>query len=515
MPAPKKVERLKQQTDPVFTFGLLTASKVQLLIRQGPPGSPFSFFLSCLKEDDEVSSFLRGLTTNDTRGENEMPAHSTSSDPHVDLFFSLGTRGLGKDVARGLFLKSFSKDPTTAMRILFHNRDVLQGRGERQSFRDLIEWLAGREPAVVRALVDFIPEYGRWDDLLSLFKTPVWDSAVETISNGLEKKNGLCAKWMPRKGEISLSLREHLGLTPKKYRKLLVGLTKVVETQMCANEWGSIKYGSVPSKAGLIYRKAFSRHDGPRYVEYLEGLKKGTEKVNVKALYPHEILHSLLGYDVSKDEITLGEEMWKRLGELFPSHKERIIPVCDVSGSMSGLPMEVSVALGIFLSERNTGPFKDCFMTFSAKPRLRELKGRLMDKIQQLQRAEWGMNTDLERCLQVIAKAAKNGKVEDSPTMLLILSDMQFDQCAKNPSNNAMEMIEEEFGEYPVPKIVFWNLRAVPGTLPVKYDEKGTALVSGFSPNILKALVNNPEEFTPVGIMKSVIESERYRDIRV
>ena len=110
----------------------------------------------------------------------------------------------------------------------------------------------------------------------------------------------------------------------------------------------------------------------------------------------------------------------------------------------------------------------------------------------------------------------KEGKVflkpqEDMPKMLLILSDMQFDECAKF-DDSAMEMIKRQFTSagYEVPLIVFWNLNSH-DNVPVKHNAKGVALVSGFSPSIVKAvLAANMEDFTPEAIMLKTVMQDKY-----
>ncbi len=460
-----------------------------------------------------MSSFLSRMQYNDVQGENGMPAHSSSSSALVDMFFHLGTRTLNAQALQNFFTKAFYEDPVKAFKILFYNRDPRGGRGERESFRTLLKYLGNTEPEKVKKVVHLIPEYGRWDDLFSLIGTGCEEAAFEVIYAGLESRDRLCAKWMPRKGKEARKLREFLGLTPKSYRKALVERTQVVESLMCANQWEGIDFSKVPSRAGMIYAKAFFKHQAERYAKWREDLKKpeSKAKINVGALYPHEILHKI---QTEGREFPC-EEAWKRLGELFPAHNSNILPVCDVSGSMYGLPMEVSVALGIFLSERNTGKFKDVFCTFSERPQLQLLRGDLLQKVRQLSNAAWGMNTNLEAVFKLIVTAAQGAAKEDVPTHILILSDMQFDQCVKEPRNNALEMIEREFGELGLerPKVIFWNLRDVGGDVPVKHDAKGTALVSGFSPSVLKTIVTAPDDFTPLSIMEHTIGVERYKRV--
>lgn len=463
-----------------------------------------------------MNSFLNAFTTNDRKTENEMPAHSTSGGACLDLFFNLGTRNLSDREAIRLFSLAFGENPQLALRILFYNRDIRQGRGERKSFRTLIRLLADEKPEIIGKFLSLVPEYGRWDDLFVTIGTPLEKVTFKIIEDELLRGNALLAKWLPRKGPLARKLREALGLRPKAYRKTLVALTRVVETPMCAREWGSINYNQVPSRAGTIYAEAFFRHDPERYGAWRKELEKPREeraagtKINVGTLYPHEIVAK-----ARENSSYPFEAAWGELKDLFPTFGGGIIPVCDVSGSMMGLPLDVSVSLGIFLSEKNSGPFKDCFITFSERPELQRLSGSLRDKLRQLETSRWMMNTNLEAVFSLIARASRDAKPSDVPSTVLILSDMQFDQCITSPSDNALQMIDRQFAELGLkrPKIVFWNLRAVSGTLPVKAHQSGAALVSGFSPSALRALLEHPDEFTPEGIMLSTVNTPRYAAI--
>jgi hypothetical protein len=98
------------------------------------------------------------------------------------------------------------------------------------------------------------------------------------------------------------------------------------------------------------------------------------------------------------------------------------------------------------------------------------------------------------------------------PAMLLILSDMQFNQCARF-DDNAMEMIGRKFeaAGYSMPQVVFWNLNSS-DNVPVKADKSGAALVSGFSPSIMTSLLAaDLDQFTPEGIMLKTVMSDRYK----
>ena len=470
-------------------------------------------------------------TKEDKRTSNGMKTNSTSLKNCVDLFFQIGaSREWSESEIVSAFTKAYSEDPLTAMRILFYNRDVLQGQGERRTFRIIIKHLAQNYTNSARKNLHLISEFGRWDDLLMFVGTELEKEAFELIKKALiDGENKLAGKWMPREKSktykgVANKLRKHMGLNAKDYRKLLVNLTTVVEQQMCSKDWSNIKYSAVPSIAMKNYRTAFYKNDEEGIKTYIEKLEKGEEKISAKAIFPHDIVKPLIsGWDnaqaESDSEIKLLEEQWKALPNFMEESTENIIPVCDVSGSMYGLPMEVCIALGLYISERTEGAFKDTFITFSSTPKIQQIKSkRLSEKVNELKRADWDTSTNLEATFRLILdKAVKfNVPQEQLPSTMLILSDMQFNECTKEPNDSAYEMIENQYKEagYKMPKIVFWNLSAGVGNHPVRFNEKGTAMVSGFSPSILKALLAGGT-FTPEGIMFEVIEKERYGVITV
>jgi hypothetical protein len=178
-------------------------------------------------------------------------------------------------------------------------------------------------------------------------------------------------------------------------------------------------------------------------------------------------------------------------------------------------PIDVSVSLGLYIAERNNGPFKNHFLTFSESPSLQRISGSdLYEKVSELKSADWGMNTNIESVFDLVLSRAKSNDIseEDMPNVILILSDMEFDQAAGDSyTNTAMESIRRKYSQagYQVPNIVFWNLAARGSNIPVKFDEQGTAMVSGFSPSILVQILSSGE-ISPEAIMNEVLNSERY-----
>jgi hypothetical protein len=345
------------------------------------------------------------------------------------------------------------------------------------------------------------------------------------LGDALRAKNGLAAKWTPRKGAIALEVREFFGMSPKFYRKSLVEMTKVVESQMCAKEWDEINFSHVPSVAHARYKKAFGRNT-EKYGEYVKALVKGDDpkvKVNAGAVYPYDVLKGVINHyrsvNYTKDELDVVVKQWEALPNYIGD--ANVLALVDVSGSMSCPAgqggsvscMDVAVSLGLYVADKNKGKFKDTFLTFSGKPELLHLKGNVVQKAQQMVKSSWDMNTDLVKAMDKILATAIAGKVDQSemPEMLLIMSDMQFDHCAKF-DDSAMQMIRRKFTDagYTVPQIVFWNLNAK-DNVPVKYDTRGVAMVSGFSPAIMKSVLSaDMENFTPEGIMLKALMVPRY-----
>lgn len=484
-----------------------------------------------------MANLIDALRTEDTVTENGMTTNSTTLNSCVDLFFQIGAlRGQDKQRKINAFSKAFAEDSLTAMKILFWARDVRGGAGERGTFRDILTYLANTKTDILKKNLGLIAEYGRYDDYLVLVGTKLEKEALTEIEKALKAGNGLAAKWMPRgntknreKKRWAGVLRKHLGMTPKAYRKMLAELSNTVEQLMCAREFGAITYEHVPSKAMSDYMKAFSKNDGVRFQTYLNSLSKGDTKINAGAVYPYDITKNLK-YGSADGAV----EQWKALPNYMEGNKERVLPVVDVSGSM-GTPaggnsnitcMDVAISLGLYISERNEGPFKDAFFTFHSNPKLQYLKGDLRDRYNQLSNAEWGGSTDLEKTFKVLLEKAKASNIseDEMPTMILILSDMEFNSATGggywnrssewNPT--AQKMIEKMYADagYTMPKIVYWNIQSRNNNNPVQFDKQGTALVSGFNTNILKSLLSG-DDLTPLSMMLKVVNDDRYNPITV
>jgi hypothetical protein len=472
-----------------------------------------------------MSTFVEAVANQESRTTNGMKARKSTASACVDLFFKIGA-SRGKNIVPE-FTAAYVEDSDLALRIVQWARDARGGGGERELFRQVLRHLEVANPQDAMRLVAKVPELGRYDDLLVFKTAPLKTQAFTLLGDALRAGNGLAAKWTPRKGDTAREIREFFGMTPKQYRKSLVNLTKVVETQMCAKDFDNIEFSHVPSVAHARYKKAFTRNTD-KYAEYVQKLVKGEAgvKINAGAVYPYDVLKGAVnGYQrsaMSATELNAMSAQWDALPNYVGD--ARVLPMVDSSGSMTCQAggrqskstmtcLEVALGLGLYFADKNTGAFKDTFLTFSAQPKLVTLKGSIVDKLNQMNTGEVA-NTNLHAAFnKVLDVAVKNGVPQsEMPETLLILSDMQFDQGCSGKDESAMTMIERKYAAagYTVPRIVFWNLNAH-DNVPVKFDKTGTALVSGFSPAIADAvLTGDLEDFTPYNVMLKAVMKPRY-----
>jgi len=465
------------------------------------------------------SGLIDAARTKNTVTYNGALTHETSLSNCVDMFFLAGaSRTMSESDIITVWEKAKAENLDYALKILFWARDVRGGAGERRFFRIIWDhiWETDRE-RLWHGLYHDVPEYGRWDDIF--YKDKFIPDVVELIRAGLEGEDGLLAKWLPRKGVTAAKIRQALEWSPKRYRKTLVTLSNTVEQKMSDNEWSEIKYSHVPSVALHKYRSAFLRNDEARFREYLGNVESGDEKINADVLFPHMLYKA---FRENKDPQAIRAQ-WNSLPNFMEgSDTQRILPICDVSGSMTtnkSLPMDVSVSLGCYISERNEGIFKDAFITFSQRPEMQYLKGDIISRFRQLRNAQWDMNTDLQAVFNLILTRAKRERLPASemPDKLLIISDMEFDQATRNYGHQTetnLELINRKYEQsgYERPDIVFWNVNGRIGNSPATFREGGIGLVSGFSPSILKGILSG-KILSPEHLMKDVILSERYNPI--
>lgn len=448
------------------------------------------------------------------RTENGAVTLQSTGSALLDFFALAGGTRHTPDLGLDLFKKAFAEDRQKAIRILFYLRDIRGGQGERNLFRNALAYLAANEPEVAENIKNYVPEYGRWDDLLALGVKNVVRMIVDQLEADRVSDNpSLLAKWMPSENTsskqtraLARQVREELGMTPKAYRQMLSFLRKkiaLLETKITQKEYAAIEYDKIPSQAGLKYRKAFSRNDGDRYAAFLGAVDKGEKKINTATLYP---------YQVYQAAGTPGaEQLWANLPD-YTQGKNALV-VADVSGSMSGEPMSVSVSLALYFAERNEGIFKDHFVTFSENPRLQKVQGKtLRDRMNSIQNAEWGGSTNVNGVFKLLidTAVASNANPEEMPETIYIISDMEFNWCGEQYTN--FELIDKMYAgtKYKRPNLVFWNVAARSAHVPVDQNTPNITLVSGLSASTFKLAVENK---SPIELMEETINSERYANI--
>ncbi len=441
--------------------------------------------------------------------ENDALQYESSGSRLVDFFSKAAVQRMqvlaGEDNLIPLYKQAKKEDHILATKTVFWLRDPRAGAGERAAGIKLLKHLADTQPGFVSENMKQIAEYGRWKDLIELSSTHKNDIVV-TWAKAIKEGDRLAAKWAPRKGDLARSIRDELGVTNAEYRRTLKENSETVEQAMCSKEWNSIDYTKVPSVAMMKYSKAFRKQDGPRFEGFLNDK---TKKINTAVNYPHEVIRH------ARKDVDVGDKMWTNLPE-FTEPGQYFLTVVDVSGSMTGpsidkagsTPIDVAIALGLYLSERNVGPFANKVVTFSSMPQWAEIdvNAPLHTKILQLQHLDWGGCTDIERTYELILKLANAASVpqDKMPSTLIILSDMQFDSCTSGMTHlDNIQNRYKQFG-YEIPKLVFWNLSGSYTGSPID-NRDNVALISGFSPTILKAVLKDAD-IDPVGVLKDAVD---------
>lgn len=465
----------------------------------------------------------------------------TTLNSCLDMFGRSGAlRQVSASDKQNIFRKAFEEDSDIAMKLLFYTRDVRGGYGERDTFTDMLVWLANKHPESVEKNLWAVLEYGRAKDLYALIGTKsegaMWDfmkSQFELdLKNMAAKKSiSLLAKWIAspdasskRTAALGVKTAKMLGYkytNLSEYKKKLRALRAYLdlpEAKMASGAWSEIEYSKLASQCLIKHKKAWVRHDSDRYQEYLDDVNSGKTKMNTGAMTPCDIIRNVRD-DYSKDLDT----MWSNLTDYCEGNA---LVMCDTSGSMtwSGQgqmqPIDVAVALSIYFAERNKGELKNMFMTFESRPHFVEIDGiDLKHKYDNIRRAPWGGSTNLEAAFNELLRICVKGHVsqEDMPEALIIISDMQID-CVDGLTNDGKitfyEHMSREYEKagYKLPQVVFWNVNASNPTFHATATQNGASMVSGYSPAVFKSVMQNIG-VSPLDLMMEIVNSDRYSKI--
>ena len=475
-----------------------------------------------------------------TRTENGAVALNTTGDARLDFFAVIGSlRTAEKERITRLFAEAWKADPLFATKTAFYARDIRGGLGERQTFRTILQYMAEFHPEALRLNLDLIGVYGRYDDLYSLIGTPMEDEMWTAMKRQFEEdrenlKEGnavsLLAKWIKTADASSENTRklgiltaQKLGYSVYEFKRLVRAMRKhigVVEALMSAGRWDEIRYSAVPSRAMMIYRNAFMKHDADRFGQFIQKAVKGEEAIRSAALYPYDIVEKVMymnwgGCSVTEDE-TL-EAQWRQLPDYVKKGTNALV-IADTSGSMYGRPLATSVGLAVYFAERNTGPYHNMFMSFSGTSRIQLLKGEtLAQKIGSINMNDWQNNTNLQAAFQHVLEIAVQNHVaqEDLPKSLIVISDMEIDCCGAGNWTFYEKMAERfsSFG-YQIPNIIFWNVASRHDVFHADKSRTGVQLVSGQSAAVFRQVMQCVG-MNPVEAMEKIINSERYAAIAV
>lgn len=480
--------------------------------------------------------------------ENGAIAYKSSAKKLTDFDFKISYYRQHPEAIEADFDKLLdeNEDNETIARFLFYIGDIREGLGERETFKICLKKflkILSKERAV--KILQFVPEYNRWDSLWKIVidDNELFNVALPIIRHQLlvdlknldnEKPVSLLAKWLPSENasskktvEAAKKIRKSLKFSSKIYRLALSALREkidITEAKMSANNWHEINYERVPSKANLIYSDAFMKHDEERRKAYVNSLKKGEVKINSSVNYPYEILDKYTGdqiyYLLNLKYNEVYEQMWKALPKL---NIKNTLVVRDGSGSMldsvgNTKCLSVATSLAIYLSENNSDAWKDKFITFSSHPKIVDLScfDSLKDKISYSYRESECSNTNIYATMELILNTAVANKLsqDEMPEMILIISDMQFDGRMFHMNGSLFDNIKREFEDvgYKLPKICFWNVAGrFSGTIPMQENEYGLILCSGFSVNIVKMFLSGKTD--PYEILLDTLYSERYNPI--
>ena len=480
--------------------------------------------------------------------------HKTSKSNVLDMFALGGSyRNREDNDVILLFKNAYEENPELALKCLFYLRDIRGGQGERRFFRVAFKWLCEKHTESAKKNLINVSEYGRWDDLIYVaVNTPLQNEAFAIIKHQLAldvncKTPSLLAKWLPSQNasnnetkKLGHIMAKYLGISNKQYRKTLSTLReriKVLEKLMSANRWDEIEFDKIPSRAGLIYKNAFARRDilAKKYEAFA---KDASTKVNAEALYPQEIAERVFNnyytWDkrlaISEIDRLMLQKYWDNLKDFYNGREENGIAIVDVSGSMSGTPMNAAVSLGAYIAEKAHGPFANHFITFSNHPQLVKFEGvDIVDKFIRCFNADWGGTTNLKAVFDLLLMTAKNQntRIEDMPTRLYIFSDMEFDSCvsfngrdnwggyykiaSENSIQTGLESIKEKWARegYKLPQVIFWNLNARNNNIPAIGE--GFSYVSGFSPTLVETILSGRDGYDLM--ISKLVESGRYDQI--
>ncbi|XP_049823252.1 uncharacterized protein LOC126265542 isoform X1 [Aethina tumida] len=319
------------------------------------------------------------------------------------------------------------------------------------------------------------------------------------------------------------------------YVKLHTDL-KVPEIFMTSGKWQEIEYNRVPAKCMTKNRSSFLKHDKSRFEEFIMSPYK---KVAGGTLTPIQLINrafKVMKLKPNKNiEETLLQKQWESLVESIQSKSNCLlsnaVSICDVSASMDGDPMLAAIGLTLMTLEKSNPPWNNICITFSEHPQFHKVNPDItfIEKVNSLKNMIWDANTNFDAVFDLILDLAKKNNLKQSemPSILLVFTDMEFDEAFHKPNKTNFENAKQKFeaNNYEMPNVVFWNLRAKAKgkeTSPVQKDENGVLLLSGYSSKMLSYILDFTDDnfaedishkLTPEEFLNQVVNDERYSNL--
>lgn len=462
-------------------------------------------------------TFTQSLT-NTAYTQNGALSNESSLSACLDLF----SMGVSSSDKHSLIKAALLEDLPLAIKTVMYLRDPRDsGQGNKdiaRAFHSVVQALLVDDAfkSAYLELLPHIPSIGSWKDLYELYDTAdsdVKSTILQIVTKALQDEDRLACKWFVRQSQLHHDIADLWGQPVGFIRKYVAHHSRTVEQFMCHKLWDRVDYSTVPSRANLVYSRAFLRNDAERRQKFLDDAIAGKAKVNSSVLYPHEVLKQVW------EEPDSAEAMWKNLQSY--SSNINILPIIDVSPSMDALAyskytcMDIATGLGIYFAEHNTGSYKDLYCTFAERPKFDYLSGStLYDRARYLRNASWGGSTNLQLTFEILLKHSIKNPFSDLPKALIIISDMEFNDCSSTKTN--FELIDAKYKAEGLerPTLIFWRVDVKVSQQPVTFDENGTILINGYSPAIMKTILaldmDELASITPMNLFLKAVNTDKY-----
>lgn len=508
-----------------------------------------------------VNPFLQAVSSHDSMTENGALAHSTTGDLLLDYFQRCGTyRERDIEKVASDISAIYGENPVLATMIVFYNRmvtrkvkgfaqseTVQKGQGNRDEFRKSLRYLALHHSNGFYKNLWLVPVVGVWKDLWHIDTINVFDRqhVLNLIKRGMEcdYNKELLAKYLPRirsnsnikatthkniayhhaLNRLARDVTQMMGWSEKQYRKFKSsGKAHVFQQQITNQDYQNIDFNAIPGKALFQMTKQPSKNKQSfidrhgltdRYVQWIES------KPVVKFTgYPHDLYRAINFSTIDMNHvqrITANKQfdglLEKTRADGTSGLNENVWVAIDTSGSMGWntidnkgtRPIDVCVSLGIYFSSLNEGAFKDHVVMFDDNSYVKKLSGSFVDKCLQLQKTCAMGGTNFQSVIDEIVRVRRNNPqipVEDYPTTLLVVSDMQFNSVSPIRSTDTItnqQAAQKKLTQVGLPpmRFIWWNLNVRSNTSQqAKLDDENVTLLSGFDPAIISIILGGKQE---------------------